>query len=75
EPHIDFLKNTRASSNWKVVYPTDHKNSDKMSRSLILINTRHSTNTWTPIPIHSPDITAITLCTSAGLLHLFNVYN
>ncbi|TFY52504.1 hypothetical protein EVJ58_g9980 [Rhodofomes roseus] len=75
EPHIDFLKNTRASQNWIVIYPTGHKDSDATSRSLTLINKRISTNSWTAIPIPSPDITAFTLRTPTTLLHLFNVYN
>lgn len=27
EPHIDFLNNTRASQQWRVIYPPKHKDS------------------------------------------------
>lgn len=38
EPHIDFLKNTRAWTNWKVFYPTNHKDNNTTTRSIILMN-------------------------------------
>lgn len=75
EPHIDFLKNTRVSHDWVVVYPTGHKDNDDMSRSITLINKRLSTNCWTQVPVNCPDITAITIRTNTNTVHLFNVYN
>ena len=75
EPHIDFLKNTCASYNWKVIYPTNHKDNEAMTRSIIMINTRRSTNTWTPLAVNSPDIAAVSLRTSTGIIHIYSVYN
>ena len=59
EPHIDFLKNTRASQQWRVIYPPRHKDSPNRTRSVTLISTHIATNGWTAIPIDSPDITGV----------------
>lgn len=75
EPHIDFLKNTRASHQWRVIYPPRHKDSPKRTRSVTLVNTRIATNGWTAIPVDSPDITSVSLEYDTGLLHIFNIYN
>ena len=75
EPHIDFLKNTCASQQWRVIYPARHKDSPSRTRSITLINTRIATNGWTAIAVDDPDITAVTLEYDTGLLHIFNVYN
>ena len=75
EPHIDFLKNTRASQQWRVIYPPRHKDSPSRTRSITLINTRIATNGWTAIPIDSPDITGVSLEYDTGVIHIFNIYN
>ena len=75
EPHIDFLKNTRASQQWRVLYPPKHKDSPLRTRSVTLINTRIATNSWTAIPVDDPDITAVSLTYDTGTIHVFNIYN
>ncbi|TFY52367.1 hypothetical protein EVJ58_g10059 [Rhodofomes roseus] len=75
EPHIDFLKNTRASQQWRVIYPPKHKDSPTRTRSVTLINTRIATNSWSAIPVDCPDITAVSLHYDTGTIHLFNTYN
>ena len=75
EPHIDFLKNTRASQQWRVLYPPKHKDSPTRTRSVTLINTRIATNNWTVIPVDDPDITAVSLTYDTGTIHILNIYN
>lgn len=75
EPHIDFLKNMRASQQWRVLYPPKHKDSPARTRSITLINTHIATNGWTAIPVDDPDIMAVSLSYDTGTIHIFNVYN
>ncbi|EPS97080.1 hypothetical protein FOMPIDRAFT_13454, partial [Fomitopsis schrenkii] len=75
EPHIDFLNNTRASQQWRVIYPPKHKDSPARTRSVTLIHTRIATNSWAAIPVNNPDITAVSLAYDTGTIHIFNVYN
>ena len=75
EPHIDFLKNTRASQQWRVIYPPRHKDSPHRTRSVTLINTHIATNSWAAIPVDNPDITGVLLEYDTGVIHIFNIYN
>jgi hypothetical protein len=76
EPYIDFLGNSRATPHWIRVYPPKHHEDPKATRSIILVNkTLISTNAWTQLPVDSPDITAISIDSSIGTLHLYNIYN
>ncbi|EPS96572.1 hypothetical protein FOMPIDRAFT_1130224, partial [Fomitopsis schrenkii] len=74
EPHIDFLKNTRASQQWRVIYPPKHKDSPTRTRSITLIHTRIATSGWAAIPVNNPDITVVSLTYNTGTIHIFNVY-
>ncbi|KAG5736093.1 hypothetical protein E4T56_gene6291 [Termitomyces sp. T112] len=76
EPYLDFLGNTRASSYWRVLYPSDHrKDGSTRSRSVLLINTNISTDAFTQLTIHSTDITAVCFAGKFSFLSLFNIYN
>ncbi|KAG5731524.1 hypothetical protein E4T56_gene5479 [Termitomyces sp. T112] len=76
EPYLDFLGNSRASSYWRVLYPSDHrKDGSTHSCSVLLINTNNPTDAFTQLTIHSTDITAIRFAGEFGFLSLFNVYN
>jgi len=77
EPHFDFRGITRAMGVWTVVYPTNHAESQEgeVTRSLILIHRRISSNTWTQIEVASKDITVICLEGSQGYLNIYNIYN
>lgn len=75
EPHIDFLNNTRALQQWRVIYPPKHKDSPTRTHSATLTHTRIATNGWAAIPVNDPDINAILLMYNTGTIHIFNVYN
>lgn len=74
EPHIDHNKLTRALPAWHVIYPRRHHDYAEKTRSIILVNRRLATNTWTDIEIQSPDITGLTLTLEHGIFHFFNMY-
>ncbi|EJF55342.1 hypothetical protein DICSQDRAFT_20244, partial [Dichomitus squalens LYAD-421 SS1] len=74
EPFIDHLNLTRANPRWSVVYPTGHHDSGHRTRSIVLVNTRISSNAWHPIKIPSPDVTAVTIVSQQRTVHIFNLY-
>ena len=63
-----------ATSAWRSVYPTTHNKIPAETRSLLLVSTNLSTNSWSELSVDSPDITAIQLQTKGGLLWIFNMY-
>jgi len=75
EPYIDFKGMTRAGSSWLPLYPKNHLKNPKDTCSIILINQQLSTDAWTPIPIDSPDVTAIQLQGDFGTVRVINIYN
>jgi exonuclease III len=75
EPYIDFKGKTRANPHWSVIYPETHNTNHKATRSLILVNTRLKSDSWTHIPFDSPDVTGIQLVGDFGTLRLINIYN
>jgi len=75
EPYIDFKAMTRAGPSWIPTYPKNHQKNPKKTRSIMLINRRISTDAWTPIPIDSPDVTAIQLQGDFGTIRVINIYN
>lgn len=76
EPFFDDYGNTKASTAWRVIYPTDKLNNRSTVRSVILVNTALDTNTWSQLSLHeSNDITAIQIIGLFGRLTIFNIYN
>jgi hypothetical protein len=75
EPYIDFLKNTRAPSGWKVVYPPQHRTSDDRTRSVTLVSPRLATSNWMDLRVDCPDVTAVQVWGPFGTVRIFNVYN
>lgn len=75
EPYLDHLHNTRATYGWSVIYPAipDTDRSGRV-RSVILVSTRISTNSFHPIRIPNPDVSAVSLRVGAADVHLFNLY-
>jgi len=76
EPYIDHLNRTRATSRWRVLYPSRHfHDNSPHTRSVILVNTSLLSENWTQLEIHSADVTAIQLQTEIGEVRIFNIYN
>ncbi|KAE9391272.1 hypothetical protein BT96DRAFT_771456, partial [Gymnopus androsaceus JB14] len=76
EPYIDYLNKSRALSHYITIYPNNHPPADegKTTRSLLLVNIRLPTNSWTQIPVDSFDVTAIQICGDFRTIRIFNIY-
>lgn len=76
EPHVNFLRNTCASHNWHVIYPTYHYlHPQKRSRAITFVNTSLDTNTWKQVPFPSSDVVIIQICGDFGICTIINIYN
>ncbi|KAJ7156850.1 hypothetical protein C8R43DRAFT_883493, partial [Mycena crocata] len=75
EPHIDFRSVSRSNLRFASIYPPTHSRRPTSSRSLILVNTRLPSTSWSVIPIASRDVTAIELRGEYGTLRIINIYN
>ncbi|KII89054.1 hypothetical protein PLICRDRAFT_78414, partial [Plicaturopsis crispa FD-325 SS-3] len=75
EPYLDSFANTKATSKWRVVYPSSRFADKSTVRSVLLVNTRLDTNHWRQLSIHSNDITALQLSGDFGNISIINIYN
>lgn len=75
EPYIDFLGNACTNAHWYSIYPQSHyKEGQQRTRSMILVNKRIATESWSAIEVGSPDITAIKMETQTGEVIIYNIY-
>ncbi|TFK58707.1 hypothetical protein BDN72DRAFT_781719, partial [Pluteus cervinus] len=77
EPWIDkktFL--TTASHNWRIIYPDKTGNVGEKIRSIILVNAKLNTNSWSAFRIpDTGDITAMQILDASGhKTTIFNIY-
>ncbi|KAJ7021659.1 Endonuclease/exonuclease/phosphatase, partial [Mycena alexandri] len=75
EPHVDWRGVSRGKCSFVSIYPPTHAKDQRATRSAIFVNTRLSSSSWVPIPILSPDITAIDLIGDFGTICIINIYN
>src|SRR5882724_4584075 len=75
EPYLNFNHNTQATNNWFTVYPKENYDKPNKTRSIILINKRILTNSWTHIDFASSDMMAFQKQTPAGYILCINMYN
>ncbi|KAJ6521978.1 hypothetical protein DFH09DRAFT_1424405, partial [Mycena vulgaris] len=75
EPYFDSRGTTRANKRWVSIVPPTHTPHQKLTRSLIFVNIRLPSSSWTAIPIPSPDVTAMQIHGAFGTIRIFNVYN
>ncbi|KAG1788582.1 uncharacterized protein HD556DRAFT_1245023, partial [Suillus plorans] len=76
EPYINFLRNTRASHRWHVLYPTNHFTCpQERSRAITFINSSLDTNTWKQIFFPSSDIVIVQISGEFGNCTILNIYN
>jgi len=71
---LNSLGNTRASSHWRVVYPTHKFTHGEKPRVVSLVNSKISTNAWQQIPFPSKDVVVIQFNTSGGWCTIVNIY-
>ena len=75
EPYIDAYGNTKATSKWRVVYPSSFRSSSESPRVVILVNVSIDTNMWSQIRIlGTQDLVAIQMESTAGRISIYNVY-
>ncbi|KAJ8580392.1 hypothetical protein M405DRAFT_753314, partial [Rhizopogon salebrosus TDB-379] len=76
EPHINFLRNTRANHRWHVLYPTQHySHPPQRTRATLFISTSLDTNTWKQLPFPSSDVVIVQLSGTYGKCTIINIYN
>ncbi|KAF8998374.1 hypothetical protein BDQ17DRAFT_1168252, partial [Cyathus striatus] len=73
--HIDHMGKSRSNKHWTTVYPSSPPPPGRVVHSLLLINSSISTDSWSPVPLPSSDITAIRLQVVGGhSIFIFNLY-
>ena len=76
EPWFDHLGKSRATHNWRIIYPpTIYNDNRDPIRSIILVNVNISTNAYTQLNIPCSDITGIRLTGEFGNCTIINIYN
>lgn len=75
EPSINGFNNSIASKDWISIYPTTHCAHPGKTRTMTLIRSSHSTDSWEQLDFPSGDVTIISLKGTWGKLTLFNIYN
>src|SRR5882724_6672144 len=75
EPYLNHHHNSRTSPHWYTVYPKEHYINLEKMWTIILVNRRISTDSWTQIDFHSSDITVIQIQMEAGKALIINTYN
>ncbi len=76
EHFIDSYGNTKATQNWRVVYPTSFLSCLHPIRAVILVKTSLNTNCWAQLSIPGTgNIAAIQISTDAGRVTLIGLYN
>ena len=63
------------SKDWILVYPSTHCAHPGKSRTLMLVSTMISTDSWEQVDFPSGDVTAIVIKGEWGKITIFNIYN
>jgi hypothetical protein len=76
EPYLDRYGNTKATKDWRVIYPSSRLSLGNKTRSVIMVNAALDTNHWAQLMApESNDLSAIQLKDDYGRLIIFNIYN
>jgi len=75
EPAMNSNNLSIAAKDWTSIYPSTHGSSPGNTRSLILIRSQISTDSWTQLNFLLGDVTVIQITGAWGKLTLFNIYN
>lgn len=78
EPFLDFKSDTRATSQWRAIYPTNHTRDigTRKTRAILLINKRIRADAFQPLRLNSPDIVAVRIIGNEPNRHMdiYNIY-
>jgi len=72
---ISFNNMSIVAKDWMPIYPSTHGSSLDNTRSLLLVRSQISMDSWTQLNFPSGDVTAIQFTGIWGKLMLFNIYN
>ena len=75
ELYLDRNHNSQANHHWFMVYPKEHYTNPSRTRSIMLVNRRLASDTWSQVDICSSDMTAIAVNTGIGRVLIINTYN
>ena len=75
EPYLNHHHNSHTSLHWYKVYPKEHYINWEKMRTIILVATKISTDSWTQIDFHSSNIRAIQIQTVEGKVLIINIYS
>ncbi|KAJ6468904.1 Endonuclease/exonuclease/phosphatase [Mycena sanguinolenta] len=75
EPYVGPGAWTRADAQWRVVYPTPHREREVRTRAVSLVNVSLPTDSWSQMQINSLDMVAIEFRGEFGTLRVMNIYN
>ena len=75
EPWINILGNSRGSQYWWIVYPANfYIEGRPRIKSILLINTNISTDSYTVLPIMNSDVMTVRFKGDHSHLSIFNIY-
>ena len=76
EPYIDAYRNTKATRDWRVVYPSSHLSNPAPLRVVILVSSRIDTNQWAQLYIPgSWDLLVIQVTDRSFKLTIYDIYS
>jgi endonuclease/exonuclease/phosphatase family protein len=75
EPAISHLDKTIATRDWIPLYPTTHGTHPEQTRSVLLIRSSLTSNSWQQLDFPSRDVTVIQIKGNWGILTITNIYN
>lgn len=75
EPWFDHLGKSRGNRSWRIIYPSNYHVPHNPIRSIILIYTNISANSYSILDIPHSDITALSLKGDFSHCSIFNIYN
>jgi len=75
EPAINFNNMSIAAKEWTLIYPSTHTSNLETTRSLLLIHSQISMDSWSQLYFPLGNVTVIQITSAWGKLMLFNIYN
>jgi hypothetical protein len=75
EPALNHFDKTIATKDWIPLYPSMHGKNPKLTRSVTLICSALTKDSWQQLDFPSGDVTALQLKGNWGKLTIFNIYN
>ena len=75
EPALSGSGLTIASRDWVTIYPSNHANNPRKTRSITLIRADANSESWNQLEFPSSDVTVTQITGTWGKITIFNIYN